>query len=453
MRFLFLTFLISGLIALPVHGQTQLGEDRGEAFSPEGRFFQSLDCDSSGPRNPFRSEVSTRKGLIQLAESQNLLGEVIANPFCSLANAQAGNNPFPDFIKLMASECPKPQKGERKTKACALVPVVQKYKELVSRINQGPKVSLVSVPEDWSLIDLRAGNWSETFNFDTRFDHNGGAPVIYDLLLAETAIWTSLQSTVDWLHSLAAPRTNVGPMAAQAVGRLYGNYLGMRFYSLYNMWTCRPLSRRSELDLDACGIHRDILFLILSDAVSDLRKDAKETIVLVEKLREFLKHHSGRRETGIADVPVQVSDARVKRFQLILDLDSVLHRLQKSARGYRNLEELFQSTESLELMKLLTTRVDPSLMLDYNSADGPAGLTSDTKFETAAYRSFSETLALLRLISLLDSHQMADPEISRRQYALWANTHIVTELKKEIRDYLRESINRVDAFIEKGAGS
>lgn len=401
-----------------------------------GQFFQSDAACALKPDPQYQKLplINRREDLVRASRTINLLGNLIPNPICMLANRTQSENQIQNFVAAARGNCTQ----SRERPDCRLAGWINSYRELISTINLGSEKTDLEVPKEWHTIDMRAGNFTRPVTFKDLKTGDDSLGLAAKLIGAEIGIHDSLKEMVGWLKSTRSNSGAVESIAGIAISGLYRPFIGSATLSLFEIWTCTP-SAKNHPRLDSCGVRRDVLYLLLRDAINDLGIEAVKITQNIERAHASLR--TGAQPTDFKFAPQNsTSNTHMDRLKNVIEVTNLIREVKAEFAQTKSL----QATKSFS--KLSAKIIEPAmrgLVGEMSSGQGAD--------EFLAYRSMTEITEFITLLTLLRDYKLNDPEVSPNQYALWANTWAVEQTKRELRNYFHEQMNIINALVEEGA--
>lgn len=399
----------------------------------EGKYFQrGLTCSWQDPI--FYSgfdRLETRDQVVQAAAKSNFLGYIIPNPICTLLNRDT-NQKLKDYFSAISYKC-----ENSKNRSCQLIPLTQKYLELQAQAHQGPKDSQIELSKDWGQIDFHSGNWNAPLDFRTWQTNGSNKALLFasQMLRVEVGLNERIKDAMIWSQPSVRQPMAADSIAGQAIASIYGNSIGAATRALFEVWIC-PTRETIGTQLNSCGIRKDILYLTLQDSLGNLTSDAEEVVERIGKIEQALFSNIGLDMLKIHGH----KNASLDRFINIVQLSQQIEKLRQKFRETGDMGTLVESEESEQLDKILAVPMLKNYVGELNTEEGAVDVQS--------FRSLSEILDFIAILRDLKAYQLADSEISRRQYAIWENSYPLQRLKTDLHDYLRRQINQLDKYLE-----
>ena len=347
---------------------------------------------------------------LRFASTESLLGKYTPNPICFLHLPPQSGNAFLTVVAYLNQVCgPRTNaiRGPAYHDACRFHRVYRRYALAVAKLHRND--SSIHLAPGNSPVDLRAGNFEDSFDFDQAHDN---VTRVKSLLLFEVALEYLLKDVSKWIQAIPDQTERSHIQAARAAAAMWRGHPALSYRALLRTTSCGE--RAGPLSLDLCRIRTDVLALVLKSALQPLANVWGDQSV----------------STGSSTVPLTRPHLRCVR--LIRRVSTVLDELRDELDTSGQLNVLHQSPKVTEL--------DRSVR-DLNI------LNSDLDAREA-YRAVVNVHALASLKTVVDRYRPQEPEISQAQYRLWTNAGMTEIVRTEIADEAKRAFNLLREFTQ-----
>lgn len=327
-------------------------------------------------------------------------------------------------------------------KACLLPNLFARHIKNTRFLNQNPDESSILLFADWNIDDLLVGNYMpQWFSFSAQ-THSMEEKVT-QYLLNHLQVKQAVVAGNELINRISPHRGGIAEyLGAVAVAELYEyNSLNV-FWQLFTNMNCQA----SWLGSLECNLLKDVLFLILQDAITDISVDSLKLLNDIHNYNEYLA--KGKFFDGINNLPTEsLNRSNVEVVNRLVMALSIISKMDELAAINLLTENNYKSSHN-QIFKLV---------VDLNAVGGFLGEVNPDESvvyseEAQALRGLTALDNVVKLQKVIKNHQLVLPDLAKQEFEKWKNSFQYKSVKEALVSTVRQSWNRINFRLNGATG-